>query len=259
MGAQMFFKALKDLFCSCSYQPHLKETYLLLAKGLLIGNLFWLLGDLICSSTLGLAAFVSEMLIFYISFLLIVSVTATILIRKLVSRTKLTLVEILHQSRIALFVELAASMLLMAGVSVSCLFAALSRALRSLPVVGYLFRETYDGVEPLFMIALIIGFFVAVALPLMTPFIILMSKHPVAQWYEIFETKIKPRVVACLPTLLAAFTFWLSIECIKWFVEWFFPVSGLLSALIRSAMYTIMETMVFWASLKSILDSARAK
>lgn len=255
----MVLKSLKQLLSSCVYQPNYRDSYVLLAKGLLLGNLFWLLGDLICSSTLGLAAFASEMLIFYISFLLILSVTSTVVVKKLVSKVKMSMGEILHQSRVALFIQLALSVLLMAGVSVSCIFAAISKALRSLPVLGYLFRETYYGVEPLFMVAMILAFVVSVALPLATPFVVILSKQPVGQWYSVYESKIRPRLFSAFPTLISALILWLFIECIKWFVEWFFPVQGLLSAGIRAFLYTLMETLVFWAALKSVLDTARAK
>lgn len=255
----MLMKSLKQFFASCMYQSQYRELYLLLAKGLFVGNLFWLLGDLICSSTLGLTAFASEMLIFYISFLLILSVTATLLIKRMAGKVKGTLREIVHQSRVALFIQLAFSVLLMAGVSVSCLFAALSRALRSLPIIGYLFRETYDGVEPLFLVALIVAFVVAVALPLLTPFIISLSRYQPTQWYEIIESKIRPRIMGAFSVLSATYLVWLLVEALKWFLEWFFPVPGVLSALIRSVLYTLMETLVFWAALKNVLEATRAK
>ena len=255
----MLRKACKQVLLSCIYQPAHKELYLLLAKGLMVGNLFWLLGDLLCSSTLGLAAFVSEMLIFYISFLLILGVTSTFLIKRLLAKSKLSLGEMVHQNRTVLFLQLVASLILTAAVSISCLFAALSKALRSLPVVGYLFRETYYGVEPLFALFLVGAFLIALALPLVTPFLVILSKYAVGQWSAVYESKIKPRIQACLPQLFVAFLFWLVIEGIKWLIEWCFPVQGLLSAAIRASLYTLMETLVFWASMTTVLDAARTK
>lgn len=255
----MFGQVFRHLVSCCMYQPMYQDTYSFLAKGMFLGNIFWLLGDMISSRKLGIGGYVSELLMFYLFFLLILSFVSTMVVKRFVFSAKLSLTETVTQCRSAFFFEIVYSGILFAFVSTSCLLAALSRAFRSLPALGYLFRETYEGIEPLFMIGFLLVFVLALALPLISPFILLLVKKPLSQWSQMFHKKIKPRCISSLIPLAAASLLWFILQGMKCFVEWNFPVQGFLSLVIRAALYTPLEVLVFWPCLKCFLDVARTK
>ena len=254
----MFLRSLRALFFSCRYEESHRELYVMLTKALVVANFLWLMGNMICSQALGIAAHSAEVLIFYVIFACVMGLVSTVVIKRAVSKLHIPISELLHQCRSAFIIQIFLSGLLMLLVSFPCVFAAFAKALRSIPFLGYLFRQVYEAIEPLFMITLFFVFLVAVLMPLTTPFILLLVKQPIIHWREVFFEKIRPRIISSLSPLLAAFFLWFVVESIKCTIEWFFPVGGLLSALIRSSLYSLAEVLVFWTSLYCFFDVARA-
>lgn len=255
----MFFKTLWTLVLSCRYQAAHRELYSILAKSLVVANVVWLMGNMIASSALGIAAHSAELLIFYVIFSCIMSLASTTAIKRAVSKVHLSFSELVHQSRSAFLVQLTASLFFMLLVSMPCLMAAFVKILRSVPLLGYFFRQVYEAIEPLFMFTLFFVFLGAIFLPLITPFLFLLVKQTVHHWKEVFWAKIYPRFTSSFSTLMAAFTLWFLVESVKVTIEWIFPVGGFLSALIRSFFYTGGELFVFWTSLNCFLQAARSK
>jgi hypothetical protein len=254
----MFLKSFLSLLSSCRYQSVHRELYLLFGKALIGANLLWLMGNIVSSHALGIAAHSAEVLIFYVFFSCIMGIVATIVIKRFVSKVHLSLSELFHQCRAAFIVQLLYAAGLMIIVSLPCVFAVFAKALRSIPLIGYFFRQVYEAIEPLFMLSLSFVFLAAVLLPLITPFILLLVKQPLQHWKDVLREKVHPRIAASLSPLLAAYVLWIIVECVKCMIEWFFPVGGLLSALIRSILYTAAELFVFWASLKCFFEAARS-
>jgi hypothetical protein len=255
----MFFKTLWTLCLSCRYQPAHRELYVVLAKALVAANVVWLMGNMIASSALGIAAHSAELLIFYVIFSSILSIISTVVIKRAVSKVHLTFTELVHQSRSVFLIQLGATAFLMLLVSMPCLMAAFVKVLRSVPVLGYFFRQVYEAIEPLFMFTLFFVFLGAIFLPLITPFLFLLVKQTVHHWREVFFAKMYPRFAGSLSTLMAAFFLWFLVEAAKISIEWIFPVGGFLSALIRSSFYAGGELFVFWTSLNCFLHVARSK